>query len=163
TDIYSLGILAYTLLAGHPPFESESTEEILRGQLHEALPPLQTVRPDIPDRIEDVIKWALAKQPTDRPTNAGMFARALRAAAGGRGSAGTAWRCETAHGPARRRLPPARRPVPAPGSGAPGRPPLRGPRRGAPPPPPATPSPPTPPPARASPSMPRHQPGRCRS
>ncbi|HEV8190948.1 MAG TPA: serine/threonine-protein kinase, partial [Ktedonobacterales bacterium] len=90
TDLYGLGILAYTMLTGHPPFEGASTEDVLSQQLHEAPPTLRSLRPDVPPRVEEVVNWALAKQPADRPTSAGTFARALEEAAVGEGAASAA-------------------------------------------------------------------------
>jgi hypothetical protein len=75
-DVYALGALAYTLLAGHPPFEGEMGD-VLRRQLGEPPPPLRVLRPDVPPQAEAAILRALAKPPEDRPRNAGSFARLL--------------------------------------------------------------------------------------
>jgi hypothetical protein len=90
TDTYGLGILTYTMLTGRPPFEGVSTVDVLSRQLHEAPPPLRTRRPDVPPHVEEVVSWALAKQPTDRPGSAGTFARALEEAAASAGEASMA-------------------------------------------------------------------------
>ncbi len=82
TDIYSLGIVAYTLLTGHPPFVGESTEDILRWQLQGPPPSLRAVRPDLPPRVEEAVLQALAEQAADRYASASSFAQALKAAAG---------------------------------------------------------------------------------
>lgn len=76
TDVYALGILAYTILAGEPPFIG-TTAEILRQQLTDSPMALSSVRPDVPPQVEDAIAWALAKRPGDRPASAGAFATAL--------------------------------------------------------------------------------------
>jgi hypothetical protein len=80
TDIYALGAVAYTLLAGHPPFDGRDVASILRRQLTEPPPPLP--RPDVPPELEAAIIWALRKAPAERPASAGAFAQALRMALG---------------------------------------------------------------------------------
>ncbi|HEV2458266.1 MAG TPA: protein kinase [Ktedonobacterales bacterium] len=82
TDVYALGALSFTMLAGQPPFgEGGTTVEVLRRQIAGDSLPLHTLRPDAPPAVEDVISAALAPRPNDRPPSAGAFARALRQAA----------------------------------------------------------------------------------
>jgi serine/threonine protein kinase len=83
TDVYALGILAYTMLAGEPPFGG-STVEVLQQQLTQPATSLAALRPDIPPQVDDAITWALAKRPTDRPATAGAFAQALEEVTPGR-------------------------------------------------------------------------------
>jgi Protein kinase domain len=75
-DVYALGTLAYTLLAGHPPFKGDMGD-VLRRQLSEPPPLLRLLRPDVPPQVETAITRALAKRPEDRPRSAGSFARLL--------------------------------------------------------------------------------------
>jgi serine/threonine protein kinase len=77
-DVYALGSLAYTLLAGHTPFGGSDTQQTLARQLREPPQPLRLDRPDIPARVEEAIFWALAKDPAERPASAGALAQALR-------------------------------------------------------------------------------------
>jgi serine/threonine protein kinase len=92
-DVYALGVVAYTLLAGSTPFEvpalapvgaTGAQDErlvigaILARQLNEPPPPLRTQRAGVSPRLEEAIFWALAKDPTDRPPTAGAFVRAAR-------------------------------------------------------------------------------------
>lgn len=77
-DIYSLGALAYTLLAGHTPFGGGGAQQTLARQLREPPQPLRLDRPDIPPRIEETIFWALAKDPAERPPSASALAQAMR-------------------------------------------------------------------------------------
>jgi serine/threonine protein kinase len=80
TDIYALGAVAYTLLAGYPPFVERGVASLLRRQLTEPPPPLPC--PEVPPAVEVAIAWALAKAPAERPGSAGAFAHALRMAVG---------------------------------------------------------------------------------
>jgi hypothetical protein len=80
TDTYALGIATYELLTGRTPFGGGDVATVLRRQLVAPPPPLRSLRSDLPARVEEVVFWALAKAPADRPTSAGAYARALRAA-----------------------------------------------------------------------------------
>jgi serine/threonine protein kinase len=77
TDIYALGIVAYTLLAGQMPFDGTPPTVILRQQVSEYPVPIRTLRPDLSPQVERVIGWALAKRPAERPASAGAFVAAL--------------------------------------------------------------------------------------
>lgn len=82
SDIYSLGVIAYLMLAGEPPFTGDTTELIHK---HTQEMPLAVAerREDIPHAVGDTVMSALAKNPEDRPASAGSFAAALRATAEG--------------------------------------------------------------------------------
>jgi serine/threonine protein kinase len=62
TDIYSLGVILYEILAGRVPFEAESTWSVIYKHIHEAPPQI----PDAHPAIQHVIERAMAKQPEDR-------------------------------------------------------------------------------------------------
>lgn len=85
SDIYALGAILFELLAGAPPFEGESTIEILTAHLQHEPPPLSAVaeRPEIPPALEEIARLALAKEPQDRFASAEAFRDALLAAARG--------------------------------------------------------------------------------
>ena len=65
-DIYSLGIVGYEILAGHPPFEATTAQALLVAHLVDEAKPLATVRPDVPRVVSDAIARAMAKEPGDR-------------------------------------------------------------------------------------------------
>ena len=83
TDTYALGVVAYTLLTGHTPFEGHDINRILARQLTETPPPIRMKRRDVSRDVEDAILWAMAKDPTHRPGSTGAFARAFTAATTG--------------------------------------------------------------------------------
>jgi serine/threonine protein kinase len=62
TDLYSLGIVLYEMLAGRVPFEADNTVTILHMHIHTPPPPI----PGIPAKIQAVLDRALAKNPADR-------------------------------------------------------------------------------------------------
>ncbi|HLZ22720.1 MAG TPA: serine/threonine-protein kinase [Ktedonobacterales bacterium] len=80
-DIYALGIVTYVMLAGRSPFAGGDVNTVLQRQLADPPLPLRPIRGEVTTRMEEVIFWALAKDPTDRPATAGEFAQALAAAA----------------------------------------------------------------------------------
>ncbi|WP_239014177.1 serine/threonine-protein kinase [Archangium violaceum] len=68
-DVYALGVLLYELLAGHLPFISDTSIEMLSLHLHAEPPPLQSVVPALPGALSTFITTAmLAKAPSERPT-----------------------------------------------------------------------------------------------
>jgi serine/threonine protein kinase len=85
SDIYSLGVMAYQMLAGEPPFAGQ-TANVMRDHIKSDPPPLRDRAGKVSKRAAKVVMSALAKDPDDRPQTAAAFASALRAQAEGVGS-----------------------------------------------------------------------------
>jgi serine/threonine protein kinase len=66
SDIYSLGIVAYQMLAGETPFKATNTPSMLMKHVSEPPPPLMSRRPDAPEDLVRAVERALAKRPEDR-------------------------------------------------------------------------------------------------
>jgi serine/threonine protein kinase len=69
SDIYSLGIVFFHLVAGQPPFLGTNPLEILMKHLNEPLPNLRNTIPQIPQTIIDILDRMCAKDPNDRYIN----------------------------------------------------------------------------------------------
>lgn len=67
TDIYCLGLTAWALLVGRPPFPGPSLGDVLHDQINTPLPSLADERPDLPRSLDKVLQRMCAKDPDKRP------------------------------------------------------------------------------------------------
>ncbi|MBA3502418.1 MAG: family 43 glycosylhydrolase [Myxococcota bacterium] len=67
TDVYSLGVVAYELLLGRAPFDSDSPTELMALHILVAPPSPREAWPSIPPRLERLLQHMLAKRPEARP------------------------------------------------------------------------------------------------
>jgi len=70
SDLYSLGAVLFTLLAGRPPFSGNSVEESLRNLTSVPAPNISVTNPAVPKSIDDLISNLMAKRPEDRTATA---------------------------------------------------------------------------------------------
>ena len=77
SDQYSLACVTYEMLTGQPPFVASSLQMLVMKHVGEPVPLISTVRPSVPEELEDVILRALEKVPADRWPTVGEFGEAL--------------------------------------------------------------------------------------
>ncbi|MCE5195967.1 MAG: protein kinase [Negativicutes bacterium] len=71
SDLYSVGIVLYEMLAGRVPFIGDTPIELALKHVREAVPPLEDFCPDIPPQLEDIVMKLLEKDTRDRYKSAG--------------------------------------------------------------------------------------------
>lgn len=81
SDIYSLGCVAFEMLAGRRAFDGTTLRQIMEQQMNSEPPGLATLRPDVPPGVADAVMRALDKEPGRRYQSAREFAVALGGAA----------------------------------------------------------------------------------
>ena len=81
SDVYSLAAMTYEMLAGVPPFDGASAQEVVARLLTETAPELRASRGDVPASVATLLRQGMAKRPADRPATASAFSAALSAAA----------------------------------------------------------------------------------
>jgi len=119
TDLYGLGLLLHEMLAGRAPFTGDSEATAALARLTTPPPPLRSLRPDVPPRLEAITLRCLALDPADRYPDAAALGEDLAEMAGGAdlhlaspGGDRTRHATPAAPGPPPSQAPPAR-----PGSG----------------------------------------------
>ena len=78
SDIYSMGVTAYHMLSGSPPFQGDNPLTIAVQQVKNDAEKLETIRPDLPPALCDLVHRMIEKLPEDRPQNAGVILADLK-------------------------------------------------------------------------------------
>jgi serine/threonine-protein kinase len=77
TDIYALGVVAYEMLSGKPPFSGDTAVATMLAHITAPPPSIRTVRPEMPQAADEVLQRALAKDSRERYATAREFMEAL--------------------------------------------------------------------------------------
>jgi len=81
SDLYSLGVMLFQLLAGRLPHRSDSMATLMHQIANEAAPDIRSVRPDLPESLARVVALTLEKRPEARYASGQLLAADLRAVA----------------------------------------------------------------------------------
>jgi len=69
-DIYALGIVAYEMFSGRPPFAGASNQQLIAAHITATADSLSKIRPGVPPAIAELVRRCLEKRPADRPQSA---------------------------------------------------------------------------------------------
>jgi serine/threonine-protein kinase len=87
SDIYALGIMTFEMLTGDHPYVGEAPMQIAYQHANDTVPPPSSRVPSTPHELDELVRWATARTPEDRPRDAGVMLQRLREVeAGARGT-----------------------------------------------------------------------------
>jgi len=82
TDVYSLGVMLFEMVAGHLPFEGTTLHDLRVAHTRQTPPALSDLVPNVPHGVSEAVARALAKDRSGRQATAGQFLTEVRASVG---------------------------------------------------------------------------------
>lgn len=70
SDIYAVGIMMYEMLVGEQPFKGEQPMQIAFQHANDTVPPPSSKNPKVPAELDELVLWATAREPEERPRDA---------------------------------------------------------------------------------------------
>jgi eukaryotic-like serine/threonine-protein kinase len=70
SDIYSLGVMAFEMLTGKQPYSGDQAVQIAYQHANNNIPAPSSLNPQVPELLDEIVLWATARNPNDRPANA---------------------------------------------------------------------------------------------
>ena len=70
SDIYSLGVMAFELLTGKQPYGGDQAVQIAYQHANSNIPAPSSLNPGVPELLDEIVLWATARNPKDRPKSA---------------------------------------------------------------------------------------------
>ena len=70
SDIYSLGVMIFEMLTGKQPYQGEQAVQVAYQHANENIPAPSSVKPGVPELLDEIVLWSTARNPSDRPASA---------------------------------------------------------------------------------------------
>ena len=70
SDVYSLGVMAFEMLTGKQPYDGDQAVQIAYQHANSNIPAPSSLNPEVPELLDEIVLWATARNPTDRPASA---------------------------------------------------------------------------------------------
>ena len=78
SDLYSLGVMLYQMLAGALPFRGDSMAELMYKIANEPAPDVRIIRAELPEQLANIVALSISKKPETRYADGDQFAADLR-------------------------------------------------------------------------------------
>jgi serine/threonine-protein kinase len=77
SDIYSFGCMLFEALSGQLPFDRPTNVAKVFAHVNDPVPSVRAIVPEVPERLDDIVRQAMTKRPEERFSSAGALTRAL--------------------------------------------------------------------------------------
>lgn len=77
-DLYAVGVTAFILLTGQPPFDDPNPVELMKLHLQAPVPSVRALRPEVPAALDALVQRLMAKDPDERPERVELVLAELR-------------------------------------------------------------------------------------